>query len=232
MRQKRKQEIEQYFRAPTPKQKRSFLRANRQNQISIWRMVMLQMVYLSKRAWCIFFAILMITLFLIKWYLASALGMFFSMLPFWSMFILTETMRSMIYRMDELEMTARFSLKSVIIARMGILGAGSLIIIVLLALALGNGVWRNICYLLVPYLITASGGLVIIRKFPTKEGTYLCGAFASIVSLIAFTGVEKYKWIFEAGYLFIWILIIGALLYITVREGYRTIRMTEDMIWN
>ena len=50
-----------------------------------------------------------------------------ALIPFIAMSILTENARSGIYLMAELEMAARFSLKSVILARMEILGKTSVI---------------------------------------------------------------------------------------------------------
>lgn len=232
MERNRKEALALYFKAPEPKGKRAFIRKVGHKRISILQMLLLQLSYLPKWTWCLFGAALAGVHIVGQYTPERVMVSAFALLPFLSMLVFVESMRSMTYHMEELEMAARFSLKSVVIARMAVLGGGSLVFVFVLAVFLQNGILQNICHLLVPYLITASGGLAIVRRFPTKDGTYFCGGYAAIVSAITSVVIYEYQWIFESRYLIFWMIAIGVLVYTTIREGYRTIRMTEELAWN
>ena len=77
--------------------------------------------------------------------------------------VVTEQNRFHIFLMSELEMAARFSLKSVVLARMEILGIVHLLVLLFLipvcARLHGTSVFQTGLYLLVPYLLTADAGL-------------------------------------------------------------------------
>ena len=53
--------------------------------------------------------------------------------------------------MSELEMSARFSLKSVVLARMVIVGIANIVLEMILALLAGGNLLETVLYLLVPY---------------------------------------------------------------------------------
>lgn len=86
-----------------------------------------------------------------------------ALLPFAAVSVVTEQNRFHIFLMSELEMAARFSLKSVVLARMEILGIVHLLVLLFLipvcARLHGASVFQTGLYLLVPYLLTADAGL-------------------------------------------------------------------------
>ena len=60
---------------------------------------------------------------------------------------------------------------------------------------------RNMLYMLVPYLSSATGGFAILRKFPSREGVYFSSAFGAVISIINLKGVYSYSWIYSARYI-------------------------------
>ena len=65
-------------------------------------------------------------------------SMIYGVVPFLVMLSVTESMRSYRYGMEELELSARFSLKSIVMARMLMLGIGNLAVLIAIAGVLGD----------------------------------------------------------------------------------------------
>ena len=89
--------------------------------------------------------------------------------------------------------------------------------------------WRNIIYMLVPYLSSAIGGFVILRKFPAREGVYLSCVFSGIISIIDIKLVNDYSFIYEARYTGIW---ITAVLLMFAAAGYESFKMADSISSN
>ena len=72
--------------------------------------------------------------------------------------------------MEELELSSRFSLKAIVMARMGVIGLGNLMLLLILAAF----VWRRSSlltagvYLLLPYLLATFLNLMLVRKVSGK----------------------------------------------------------------
>lgn len=117
-------------------------------------------------------------------------------IPFVALSAITENNRSSVYRMAELEMATRFSLKNVVLARLGIIGTMHLLLIALLcpfvyidqaAITIHAGV-----YLLVPYLLTTFLSLTCTRKLHGPEATYLCMGIAVTISGLNILSQSKF----------------------------------------
>lgn len=231
-------EIKKYFEAPAPQDKSAFLakvysgyRAYTGNvdkempacgRISYIYMVFIQFSYISKWLW-IFSALVFLCVFAISIYIQEMLlWTVFAVMPFIVTFSLSESMRSVMYGMYEFEMASRFPFKSIIMSRLAVLGAGNMLLLFALAVFAGNGMWRNVVYMLVPYLSSASGGLMIFRKFASKEGVYISCIFSIVISMLCLSGVQSYNWIYESRYTFIWIIAAIALFINTGFECYKT----------
>lgn len=225
-------EIKKYFEAPMPQDKDAFLdKINTQafkieepvcRKTSLLYMIFVQFSYISKWLWAFSVLVFLFT-FIVSTYLQEILlWPIFAVMPFIVTFSLSESMRSVVYGMGEFEMTSRFSLKSIIMARMLVLGVGNMILLFALAGFKGDSMWRNVAYMLVPYLSSATGGLVILRKFTSKEGVYLSCAFSIIISVLFLAGVQSFNWIYEARYTSLWLIAAIALLINASYECYKT----------
>lgn len=232
MKPEQKRELAHFFEAPKPLKKRAFLRNFGRKKLSIPYMLRIQLTYISRWVW-----VLSAAFFIAVWIGSSMaskdmLWLVCVLIPFVVTASVTESFRSVSYGMAELEMTARFSLKSVLLARMGILGIGNLILLLALTAVIQKGGLDNMIYILIPYLLTAFGGLWTVRKFPGKEGNYACLGVGASVSVLECFLFLQWEWIFSVNYLEWQILAVAGLLILTVRESRRTIRNTEDFAWN
>lgn len=224
-----KQKMEQYFDAPKPSGKRTFLRSMGPRRINICHMLAIQARYIPKWVW-----LSSVPLFLCAWYV-SRFGQDFAavrlmaLVPFLVMVSLTESMRSVVHGMQELELAAQFSLCSIVLARMGILGSANLLLLFLISVQFGENIQKSTVFLLVPYLLTAFGNLVIVRKVSGKEGTFACAAFAFAVSgadLLFHTKLCAY---FADRYLPVWYLLLFALMIAVAVEGRNTLKTIGEL---
>ena len=138
--------------------------------------------------------------------------------------------------MAEFEISTRFSLRSVILARLCILAAADFILICLLVplVFIHSGVTfvQTGIYILCPYLLTAYLELRIVRKIHSKEATYLCVGVSAGISvgmiLLYQTCLLSY-----AEHNFIWWICAFVLLGLgTIKQCCQMIKQTEELVWN
>lgn len=96
--------------------------------------------------------------------------------------------RSEKYGMDELEMASRFSLRTVLAARLIVVGIIDAVIFAVLMVIFGQltnmGTLQALSVVSVPYLITAWGCLLITRKLHNSRDMAVCIGFGGMVCLI------------------------------------------------
>lgn len=233
-----KQEIKKAFEVPLPDQqeKARFLRTFPQPRISMLQFVLTQIAYVRK--WVLALSVLLLVPALIS---AShmdpgTLWLISALVPFLGLLAVTENTRSVIYGMQEFEISARFSLKSVVLARMSVLGLLDAIVICCLIPLCGISsdlsLLQTGIYLLVPYLLTVNISLYLTRCFHGREALYGCMFTAALVSAGS-CGLHLFaEFIYQFSYLHWWILFTVFLIGKTVREIYHTIKQTEELAWN
>lgn len=233
-----KRYLKQYFEPPEAVGKEAFLqsvdRFQKVEHPGFWRMVGVQIRYISKASW-IASAILFLTVLLLELAVeenGEYVRIVYAATPFFVLVALEEGTRSYRYGMEELELSARFSLRTVVLARMFLTGVGNLLTLCLLGLAMGGWWIVEMLYLLVPYLMTAAGGVNIIRRHPGRGGTRLCFLLAVLVSLGDWLLGKGAQFLYEPGFLFFWIAAFAASLAVCLKGSYHMIRMTEELVWN
>lgn len=233
-----KQEIKKAFEVPLPDQqeKAQFLRAIPQPHISMLQFILAQVAYLRK--WVLVFSVLLLLPALISACHTDpdTLWLISSLLPFLGLLAVTENTRSAVYEMQEFEMSARFSLKSVVLARMSVLGLLDAIVICCLIPLCGIGndlsLLQTGIYLLVPYLLTVNISLYLARCFHGREALYGC-MFTAVLVSVGSCGLHLFAdFIYQFSYLHWWILFTVFLIGKTAREIYHTIKQTEELAWN
>lgn len=232
MERKLKKELAIYFEAPKPVRKRAFVQQFGMPKMNPCYVIFMQAKYISKWVWIaslLFFG----GAILLTWVAEPKyISMFLGCIPFLVMFSVTESMRSYRYGMEELELSARFSLKSIVLARMLMLGIGNMVVLLGAVFVLRSSLQISIAYVMTPYFLTAGGGLWIVRRVRSKENNLYCFALAALVSASVWYLPWQFKAMYAAQNVWMWAgaCIIG--IVITVRESFRTIRMTEDLAWN
>lgn len=232
MERKLKKELAEYFEAPEPKKKRAFVRQSGLQKMNLFHVIAMQFGYISKWVWIFSGLIYGITYFIAESVKTKYVSTVLAFIPFLVMISVTESMRSYRYGMEELELAARFSLKSIVMARMIMLGFVNLVVLAGVTFLLGSRTQINMAYVMTPYFLTAGGGLCIVRKIRGNEGTFLCFVLASLVCILELYLLWQFEAIFAPEYVWVWMLTCVMGLIVTVRESYRTIRITEELAWN
>ena len=238
MNTKIKRNIQKAFEIQEPDQQEMtrFLKTLPQPQISMWQFVLTQTTYLRK--WTLFFSMLLLfPALLCSYYIEkNTLWIVSAFIPFLGLLAVTENARSMVYGMSEFEMSTRFSLRSVILARMGILGVLDMFVFCCLTplCCINNhfSLLQTGIYLLIPYLLTVTIGLWITRRFHGKEAIYGCMSMTVLISGIN-TGLHFIAdFVYQFFYIKWWFILSIFLIGIMIYEIYYTIKQTEELVWN
>lgn len=233
MRQILKDNLKHAFEAPPPKRKREFLRRIALPQMSLYEFMLSQVGYIRKWIWGVSAMVFVLSLLGASVFSNDMLWFFSALTPLLALTIVSECGRSESYEMAELEMATRFSLRSVIIARLGILGVENLIIICML---IPIGIWKNVVNpvvmgvsILTPYLLTTFTGLYIVRRFRGRESVYFCACITGLVSVSVLFLHYTFPQISQSKN-FVWWITTALLLCIgTVKQTRQLINRTEEL---
>lgn len=233
MKKEMKEELKLVFQAPSPTRKEKFLQQFHTKQISNFEFLLIQLGYMKK--WIIFGSVGVLSLVLLsmRYFPQEQLCMLSAFTPFLAMTFLTENARSYTYKMTEFEMVTRFSLKSIILAKMEILGVFHLLLLISMMLVTHNTVdvsWLRVgLHLVLPYCTSASIGLFLIRKIRSIEAPYISISISSFTSTMAYF-VNEY---FEGSEIseMVWLLCIVFILELMeiVFESRKLIVQTEHI---
>jgi hypothetical protein len=238
MNNKLKRSIQKAFEPPKPNQKEKtrFLRTLPQPRISMFRFILVQATYMRKMT-LVFSVLLLLPAVIGANYISeNTLWIVSAFVPILGLLAVTEGNRSMMYGMSEFEMSTRFSLKSVVLARMSILGLINFAVIAILTplCRIGNdfSLLQTGMYLLVPYLLTVNFSLWIARRVNGKETVYGCTCVAVIVSGINAGLHFVTDLVYQEIYIGWWIILSVFLLIELAHELHCTIKQTEEYTWN
>lgn len=233
-----KKKIKKAFEVPIPdgQVKEQFLRTLPQPHIGMWQFILTQTAYLRKWVLLLSVMILLPALMGVHHINKNNLWNISALIPFLALLAVTENTRSTMYGMYEFEMSSRFSLKSVLLARMSVLGLLDVVIICLLIPLCGVGsnisLLQTGIYIIVPYLFTVNISLWIVRHFNGNEALYGCMSVAVSVSLGNFVIHRIADYIYQFSYIQWWIILLVLLIGKMVQEIYKTIKQTEELAWN
>lgn len=231
-----KAEWKQAFEAPAPIRKGDFLRQLDLPPISVQQFLFSQIGYIRKWVWYVSVLIFSVSLLGFAFLPDRVLWLISGLTPILALTILSESGRSELYGMAELEMATRFSLRSVTLARLGILGVANLLF---LGLLLPMGVWNDtrnplaaVIYILTPFLLTTFTGLHIVRKCKGQEGMYACVGTAVGISLSLFLSHNTLPCLYQERWLALWMTAAMVLLFGNGKQCFALIKRTEELAWN
>lgn len=180
-----KNELRRAFEAPEPQRKRAFLRTLEQPGPGIFAFVLSQTGYVRRWVWIVSALVFMLSTAGAAGLSADKVWIISALMPMLALTVVSESGRSENYGMAELEMATRFSLRSVVLARLGILGVENLLILGVLTI----GIWRRGdsavqagAGILLPYLMTTFAGLAVVRRKRGREAVYICVGIAVLIS--------------------------------------------------
>lgn len=231
-----KDELKAIYDAPAPIHKDTFLKQHHRREISMLGFIKIQAGYVSKLSWVgslLLFALAIIFAHYVSddttWAIAS-------LMPVFAVLLLVENGRSSYYGMAELELTSRFSLCVVGMARLASIG---IVQVVLFLLLIPVFVFCNVgtmlqcaTYLLVPYLASVTLGLIVSRKLNSKNSIYGC-----IGSALFVEGLQYFTYTFQPAIYapqnqFVWGILLFSAITITVWQLRVTVRGMEELKWN
>lgn len=236
MNRKIQKALKDAFEAPPPLSKEAFLRTVPHPRISNPAFVFTQVAYIPLWVWGVSGIAFVIALMSARLMERHTLGMLSVCIPFVASTAAAENGKSAAYKMAELEMASRFSLKSVALARLGIIGTAHLLLICLISPLAGLGnlsaALRAGVYLLVPYLLTTWLCLICARRFHHREILYLCMGTAVMVSGFCVMAQLEFRILYQEDYFLWWVALLTILLAFTASEYAKTIQRTEELTWN
>ena len=254
-----KEELQCAFAAPKPQRREAFLQllserslgteqsleTDRLLKTGLPSFVLSQVMYISKGIWWLSAAV-----FAAACLLAASPGMagdrnqnqviwgISALAPLLAMTVIAESGRSQSFRMAELEMATRFSLRSVALARLGILGLENLGMLILLAF-MGRGgdgagqdgsIVQAGLGILLPYLLTSFLGLWIVRRFRGREAVYYCFGMAACISILVFMMPDHMRYPEQERSLLWWAAGTFALGVGTVKQYVRLVGDTAELV--
>lgn len=231
-----KKVLKESLEAPVPIRKKEFLRSIQKPSISYSEFIWAQAAYIRKWVWVISALIFLVASVGAEYFRKDMFWCVSAFMPLLALAVITESGRSENYGMAEFELSTRFSLKSVVLARLGILGIANLALFcVLLPFAYmnnGAGILQTGVYMACPYLLTTFGGLWASRKVRGNESTYFCAGIAVAVSTGNLVIYQSFPTIYT-GQEFIWWIAALVLFGIgTTNQCYQMVKQTEELIWN
>lgn len=236
MNKKLKNVLKESFEAPAPVGKKEFLRSVRRPSIGMFEFVITQAVYIRKWVWCMSVLIFAVALIGAEYLERDMLWCISAFMPLLALVVLTESGRSEVYGMAEFELSARFSLKSVVLARLGILGVSDLILFCLLVPFAyrnsGADMLQTVVCMACPYLLTTFCGLWAVRRIRGREAVYLCLGIAVSVCVGNLILYQSYPLTGREGQFIWWIAALIIFGVGTIDQCYRMVKQTEELRWN
>ncbi|MBE5972605.1 MAG: hypothetical protein E7246_08835 [Lachnoclostridium sp.] len=231
-----KDELKQAFDAPLPLQKIEFLNKLELPQMTLHSFLISQIGYIRKWSWYVSTLVFAIAVLGLAFFPEAVLWLISGLTPLLSLTIVSESGRSELYNMAELEMSTRFSLRSVTFARLGILGLTNLL---LLGILLPIGLWSStvnpfaaVLYIFTPFLLTTFIGLYIVRKSRGREAMHACVGTSVGISISLFLSHNIIPFIYQEQCLSVWLAAALALLFGNGKQCITIIKQKEDFVWN
>jgi hypothetical protein len=236
--------LQSAFEAPPAAGKERFIKTLRYPKTTYPDFVVSQFAYIRKRVWALFAALVLLGWAAAFW---SPLRMNWSaetgqiwvvaaILPFLALLTITEIYRSAFCRMAELETSCRFTLSQIIMARIGILGGGNVMVLALFLVFASHvspyGLLQLICYLAVPYFITCSLCLWILNRLRGRESLYGCAVAACLVCATNMILSNSVELLYSDAYLRYWLVLSAAAILFIGMQIHKLRKQTEDRTWH
>ncbi|MDO5401104.1 MAG: hypothetical protein Q4F17_09010 [Eubacteriales bacterium] len=224
------------FEPPKPAGKRAFLRALPAPSMGTPAFLLAQAGYVRKWVWVLSGALFAGALAGTQWLERDVLWWLSACMPLLALSVLTESGRSQRWGMAEFELSTRFSLKSVVLARLLILGAANGALFCLLvpfaAKSSGVGLAQTAACMACPYLLTAFGGLWAVRRVRGREGDFLCAGIAAAVCAGSTFLHQSFPAAYEAPALAWWLAALALLGLGTTKQCWQMVKQTEELAWS
>ena len=216
--------------------KTEFLKQYQRRELNLGELLCIQMQYMGAQLTVIggyALAMLLGTLANINMNMARIAA---ALSPLAALFALTGLGKSRKYGMEEIEMSSRFSLRTVKIIRLAIIGVAGLAVMLAVSCMLravtGMSLFVSFAGAGMPYLVTTFLCMLLIRRWHSPKNIYGCAVIAAGVCAAMSGGIEFLARC-SAGLCGLALpggLLISAVL--TAAEVCRYIKESEELQWN
>ena len=235
MKNEMKEALKDAFYAPEPKNKQAFLKTIRPRGVSTVEMLVQQVRYIRISVWIFALGITTFALFGSWMQMEETKELIPVIMPFLAAVSVLETRRSKKYGMIELEMATRFSLRSVIFARMLVLGLLYIIVLGIIspviAVSFGGQTIITAINIVLPYLITMSICLQVERSSLGRKLEYASLAVSTFI-VVLMIWIKNYDFGLVHGTMELienWgVLIVLIFAMVTVYEQWKTLNYVEE----
>lgn len=228
--------LKQGFTVPPPEKKEAFFRRAPLPAIGIGTFLGIQAAYIRKRVWVFSFSLFIAALVGSCMLGRDMLWDISAFMPLLACMLVTESSRSGRHGMAELEQSSRFSQKTVLLARLMVLGLGNLVLTCLLVPVVlqssGKGVLQVGVFLLCPYLATSFLGVHVLRKVRGREADVICIGTAFLVSFGNTLLRRSCPRFYENATLGWWIFAVLFFSAGTIYQYGRMLKQGEELVWN
>lgn len=237
MNKKLKSALTQSFTPPPTQHMEEFINNIPYPKASFSKVVISQILFIQKRIWLLFmlsicFAFCYTQFINVPENIVAAVS---AVLPFFSLCTIAEVFKSAACNMEEMELACKYNLTKIMLMRLGVLGTVSFIMLALFVLIVGKsdfGMFRNIIYITVPYLLSSYLSLSIISKYHSKETIYVCATISGTVSLVMVLAGSSYKFIYNSDYIATWVALFAVLVALLFYSLIRFTKSQEELQWN
>lgn len=230
------QGLQKRYTPPMPQKKYEFIRQMETEELSMCAFLKIQAGYIRKRSWLMAGAVFFLALVSVHMADKHMVWNLACITPFLALITVAESNRSARYGMDELELSSRFSLKTIVMARLAVLGTFNLVLLsVVLPLVQKwhlMSLFSAVLFVFFPYLSAAYLNLVTVRRMHGKEGVYLCAAVTLMLCGIQVVMNTRGIALNEILDLRSWFVIMIVLILLIFRECQKIWRQTEEYVWN
>lgn len=223
------------YEAPKPERREKFCERFENRHISMGRFFLTQIPYIRKCSWIISTVIFGVGVFVNVFVKDWAVGVISAFSPILALTMLIESAKSSACNMEELECATRFSIKSLLFARMTVLavfhGIVMAALIPLCVLKSAVPVLTGGVYILLPYFLTVFCGAVLLRKIHRRESMNICIGIPVLVSFFMIMTRYLFTFLYEPDGVKWWALALVLLVSASVRECILYIGK-ERVSWN
>ncbi len=234
-----KKELGQLYPVAPPQRKEEFLKELPFPKTSPMETIGVQLGYIRKSVWILTLLLIVAALILGKGYWKDArdygmLCYFSAIMPLLAVLAVTESFRSSVHGMAELEMTARHNLQQVLLIRMGAISGVDFLLMMsalpFLAEAERINVFRGAVYLMVPWLCTCVLALQIEKYVRGRDGIWCCCAVGAFICGISLMAGKIRETVYGSGKFYIWVIAFFIFAVVLAKQIWQICHEIES--WN
>ncbi len=237
-----KQLLKNNFYAPPPTRKDGFTQSIHYKEVSCKKedfkeVIFSQIGFIRKRIWAIF-----ILLLILGWYITNyiyicdnKIASISAILPILILTGISEIYRSTAYNMNEMELSCKYTLNMITLIKLSVLGVLSVSILLIYAFLISSdevGVFRNLVYMGVPYLLTSNISLIIVSKYRSKDVIYICAGVCTFISIMIISLGANYEVIYSVSYIFRWVSVFVVLTILLICNLNKFRKSQGEIKWS